>query len=60
MNKIAYTKRQAADACGLSIDTITRAINSGDLETITPAIDGRELSKVLILASELERWLTRK
>lgn len=60
MKQITYTRKQAAQACGLSEDTIRRAINSGDLETMSPEIDGRPISKVLIHASELERWLANK
>lgn len=58
MNQIAYTKRQAAEATGVSLDTIRRAIQAGDLVTVAPRVDGREIQKRLILSSELERWLT--
>lgn len=56
--KIAYTKLEAAEATGLSIDTISRAVNAGELATATPQIDGKPIQKVLILGSEIERWLT--
>lgn len=56
--KIAYTKQEAAKATGLSFDTISRAVNAGELKTAEPRIDGKPINKILILKSELERWLT--
>lgn len=58
MSQIAYTKKQAAEASGVSLDTIRRAIQAGDLATVQPRIDGREIQRVLVLGTELERWLT--
>lgn len=55
---IAYSRKEAAEAAGVSEDTIKRAINSGDLTTCDPRVDGRSIQKVLILRTELERWLT--
>ncbi len=56
--KMAYTRAEAADAIGLSIDVINRAVRSGDLREDRPVIEGRTLSKGVILAAELERWIT--
>jgi len=58
MTRVAFSRKEAAEAVGLSVDTVRRAINAGDLTTYRPRIDGREIQKELILASELERWIT--
>jgi len=55
---IAYTPKTAAEATGLSIDVIKRAIRSGDLKATRPLIDGREVAKDSIAPVALERWLT--
>lgn len=55
---LAYSKKDAAEAAGVSLDTITRAINAGDLATCDPRVHGKSIQKILILHSELERWLT--
>lgn len=55
---LAYSKKDAAEAAGVSLDTITRAINAGDLATCDPRVDGKSIQKILILRTELERWLT--
>lgn len=59
-NKIAFTVREAADATGLSQDSIKRAIRSGDLASYSPRIEGRKLTTVLIAADELARWALGK
>lgn len=58
MTRIAFSRKEAAEAVGLSVDTLRRAIAAGDLHTYRPRIDGREVNKELILATELERWIT--
>lgn len=55
--QIAYSRRQAAETTGLSVDVIDRAIKAGDLRAVRPTVDGRKLATVLILHTELERWL---
>lgn len=60
MTRIAFSRKEAAEAVGLSIDTVRRAITAGDLLTYKPRIGGREVNKELILASELERWITNQ
>lgn len=52
MSKIAYSIEQAAEAVGYSTDTIRRAIRNNDLSVKYAN------SKPVILASELESWLT--
>lgn len=54
---IAYNKADAASAVGVSIDVINRAIRAGDLVPAKPTINGKTVGKVVILASELERWV---
>lgn len=49
--KLSYSVREAADATGLSVDTIRAAIRTGRLEARYPT------SKGVILATELDRWL---
>lgn len=58
-DRLSYTREQAAEACGVSVDTIKRAVASGVLATLSPPIDpkGRRVSRVLIAADELRRWL---
>lgn len=56
MKSRSLNKRQAAEYVGLSVDTISRAIRSGDLRTYRPKIEGRELTSDLILIQDLERW----
>ena len=63
MTKIAYTVKEAAEATGLSPDTVKRAINAGDLKALTPRVSGRQIARQVIHADELNRWLnddTRK
>ncbi|GEM_PF-1452884 len=54
--RITYDIASAAEATGVSIDVIRRAIRAGDLATTSPRINGRKISKPLIPAAELERW----
>ena len=55
--RLSYTRKEAAEATGLSEDTLKRAINAGDLRPLNPKIQSRSLQKVLIHRDELERWL---
>ena len=59
---ISYTIQTAAEATGLSVDAIRRAVNSGDLAATRPTItkDGqaRKISRDVIMRADLERWLT--
>ena len=56
--KLAYTREEAAEAVGVSVDTIKRAISKGVLATVSPQTDkGRRVARVLIAADELKRWL---
>lgn len=58
MERISLSRKEAAEAVGVSVDTIRRAITSGELHAHKPKIGGREISKEFILVSELERWIT--
>lgn len=55
--KIAYSPTQAATAIGLSIDVVRRAIWAGDLEAVAPIVNGRTLTRRVIMCAELERWI---
>lgn len=59
MAKLAYTREEAAEACGVSVDSIKRAIANGQLATVSPPIGkkGERLTRVLIPAESLTRWL---
>lgn len=57
MSKIAYTTKEAAEAVGLSEDTIKRAINAGDLEAHAPRVAGRQIARQIIRLEELNRWI---
>lgn len=54
---LTYTTQTAAEATGLSVRTIERAIKAGDLRATRPKVEGREITKDVILATELERWV---
>lgn len=54
---VSVNVKDAAEATGLSVDVIKRAIKAGDLRTGRPTIDGREIQKVVIPVAELERWI---
>lgn len=56
MKPRSLTKKQAAQYVGLSVDTISRAINSGDLPAYRPIIDSREVTTDLVLVADLEQW----
>ena len=55
--KLAYTRREAAEACGVSVDVIDKAIKAANLRVVRPKIGDRKLSTILIVHAELERWL---
>lgn len=55
--KLAYTVPEAAEATGISADLIGKAIRAGDLATASPTVAGRVISKHVIPADELQRWL---
>jgi excisionase family DNA binding protein len=56
--QIAYTRKQAAEQVGVSVDVIDRAIRSGDVRATRPMVDGRRISTVLVTHEELLRWVT--
>lgn len=56
MSKLAYNAHEAADATGVSVDVIRRAVRSGDLAVVNPKVDGKPIAKWLIPAPELARW----
>lgn len=57
--RLAYTREQLAEATGLSVDTIKRAIAAGQLRTVSPVKGkkGERVTRVLITADEAQRWL---
>lgn len=57
--RLAYTIRTAADATGLSQQTIMRAIKSGALRAKRSSVteDGEPAGSYVILAPSLEAWL---
>lgn len=56
--RLAYTRREAAEMCGVSEDTIRRALGKGDLKakrlTRDESLKG---GKQLFTAAALEAWL---
>lgn len=50
-DKLAYTLDEAADACGVSVDVIRRAIRTKDLPVRYPT------SRPVIRRSDLEAWV---
>ena len=59
MTRLAYTRDQAAEACGVSPKTIARAIAAGKLRAKRTAVtdDGDPTGKYLILEADLLAWL---
>lgn len=58
--KLAYTREEAAVACGVSVRTIVRAINTGALKAKRSGghdEEGNGKGKYLILAADLQAWL---
>lgn len=57
--KLAFTREEAATACGVSLRTIIRAINTGALKAKRSSRDddGNPTGKYLILADDLRAWL---
>lgn len=56
-DKISFTRYEAAEATGLTYDTISAAVRSGDLREIKPEVNGRRLRNGVILRADLEAWL---
>lgn len=54
---VSFDYTGAAAATGFSEDVIRRAVNAGDLTVRYPSIAGRALSKPVIEADELQRWI---
>lgn len=57
--RVAFTRKEAAEMCGVSIDTIARAKNAGELKAKRLAKDettkgGKELYTLAALTSWLE------
>lgn len=57
--KLAYTRQEAAEACGVSEDTIKKAINAGALKAKRSGKtdDGDGVGKYLITTTALNAWL---
>ena len=55
--RIAHNRRQAAEVSGLSVDVIDKAIKAGNLRAVRPKVGDRKLATILIMHTELERWL---
>ncbi|MGN6723296.1 MAG: hypothetical protein ACTHJM_11865 [Marmoricola sp.] len=59
MSPLAYSIKAAAEASGLSVSALDRAIRAGQLRAKSSSEDedGNPTGKRLILARELERYL---
>ena len=63
--RLAYSRKEAAEACGVSEDTIRRAINSGALRAkrtngqSAKAASNKErpAGRYIITAKDLQAWL---
>jgi len=58
--KLAFTREEAASACGVSVDVIKRAIAGGHLSAKRSGVNketGEPAGKYLILAADLQAWL---
>jgi hypothetical protein len=56
---VSYSIDTAAPASGYSADQIRRAVRAGDLPMHYPDVNGRQLSKGVILADDLREWVSR-
>lgn len=52
MDALAYTIQGAADACGVSVDVIRRAVRAKELPVRYPT------TRPVVLRSDLEAWLS--
>lgn len=59
MTALSYSKAGAAEATGMSEQTLDRAIKAGKLRAKRSGVteDGEPTGKVIILAVELDAWL---
>ena len=57
LTPLTYTWATASTATGLSVDTIRSAVRAGDLAVHYPLVNGRPISRPVILASDLHTWL---
>ena len=55
--RLAYNRRDAAAQLGVSVDVIDKAIKAGNLRAVRPKVGDRKLATILIMHTELERWL---
>lgn len=53
--RLGYTREEAAQVCGVSVDTIRRAINKGTLRAKRTGVNGG--GKYLITESAMRDWL---
>ena len=56
-SKVSFNLQEAADSTGYSVDVLRRAIRAGDLATSAPRVNGRTITRRVIKADELERWI---
>ena len=56
---VSYSFAGAAAATGYSSDLIRRAVSAGDLVAHYPDVDGRQITKPVILADDLRAWVAR-
>ena len=54
---VSYDYAGASAATGYSEDVIRRAVKAGDLAVRYVVVNGRQLSKPVIEADELRRWV---
>lgn len=57
--RLAYTREETAHLCGVSLDTIKRAIGSGRLRAKRSAVNeaGDPAGKYLITPAAISEWL---
>lgn len=57
-DRLAYTRREAAEMCGVSVDTIAKAKNAGHLKAKRlKADEAQKGGKELYTRAALEAWL---
>lgn len=54
---VSLTLQGAADAVGVSVDVIRRAVRAGDLVAVYPRVGGRTVSRPVIRLEDLRAWV---
>lgn len=54
---VSYSLQGAAEASGISLDVIRKAMRAGDLPVHYPRVNGKPIARPLVRADDLDRWV---